>query len=134
MKRYDEWNEVKKSITEKQTKFRIKPREIYWIRIGQNVGDEEYGKGKNFARPVIVVKKLTKDLFIGIPTSTTIKDNDYFHSFAYNNRQKGELEVSAMILQFKTFSMKRMMGKMGVVNKNDFEKILEKSRKLFVPI
>jgi len=132
MKKYDEWNEVKKSITKNQAKFRIKQREIYWVKIGQNVGDEEYGKGEDFARPVIVIKKLTHDLFVGIPTTTTIKNNDYFHAFNYDNRQKGNIEVSAMILQFKTFSMKRMMGKIGMVNKNDFEKILEKSRGLFV--
>ena len=133
MKKYDEWNEIKKSITIKQPKFRIKPREIYWVKIGQNVGDEEYGKGENFARPVIVIKKLTRDLFMGIPTSTTIKDNDYFHPFEYTNRQSGDIKVSAMILQLKTFSMKRIMNKIGVVNKVEFEKILEKSQKIFAP-
>ena len=133
MKNYDDWNEIKKSISKNRANFRIKPREIYWVKIGQNVGDEEYGKGKYFARPVIVVKKLTKDLFMGIPTTTTIKNNNYFHSFEYTSRKDGDIEVSAMILQLKAFSMKRIMNKLGVVNKTEFEKILEKAQEIFAP-
>jgi mRNA interferase MazF len=89
------------------------------------------GKGKNFSRPVIVIRKLTSDLFIGIPITSTIKDNDYFHSFEYNNRVNGIVKNSAMILQVRTYSIKRLMNKAGVINKDDFIKIMEKSKKLF---
>ena len=133
MKKYDQWNEVKKTVTKNNIKLGIKPREIFWTKIGQNIGSEEYGKGKNFARPVIVIRKLTSNLFLGVPTTTNTKNNDYFHKFSYNSKQDGLIEVSAMIIQVKVFSTKRLMNKIGMINKNDFEIIIEKSKKLFGP-
>jgi len=134
MQEYDEWNIIKKEITKKSIKIGIKPREIFWVKIGQNIGDEEYGKGKNFTRPVIVIRKLTSGLFIGIPTTTKLKNNDYFHQFKYKTKKENYLNVSAMILQFKVFSIKRVTNKIGMVNKEDFKKIVEKSQKIFAPI
>jgi len=131
MEKFDKWNKVKKHTEENKRKLGIRPRDIFWAKIGQNVGSEEYGKDKNFARPVIIIRKLTSDLFIGIPLTSTIKNNDYFHSFEYNNKSNGLTENSAMILQVRAYSLKRLMNKTGVVNKEDFELIIEKSKKLF---
>jgi len=133
MNKFNEWNEVKKKTQDNQRKLGIKPRDIFWAKIGQNIGSEEYGKNDNFARPVIIVRKLTHDLFIGIPLTSTIKDNDYFHSFEYNNKSNGLTENSAMILQVRTFSIKRLMNKTGVISKKDFEIVIEKSKGLFSP-
>ena len=134
MESFDKWNEVKKTTQVKKRKLGMKAREIFWVKIGQNLGSEEYGKGKDFARPVIIVRRLTSDLFIGIPITTTIKNNDYFHSFTYDNKSRGMVENSAMILQVKTFSIKRVLSKIGMVNKEDFDKILDKTKNLFNPI
>ena len=134
MQKFDEWNEVKKEISKKNINIGIKPREIFWVKIGNNVGSEEYGKGKNFTRPVIVVRKITKELFIGIPTTTTLKTDDYFHQFRYQTKKNGDIEVSAMILQFKVFSTKRLTNRIGMINKSDFSEIVEKSKRLFAPI
>lgn len=131
MENYDRWNSVKKNTEKSNIKLGIRPIDIFWAKIGQNIGSEEYGKNKNFSRPVIVIRKLTSDLFIGIPIISTIKDNDYFHSFEYNNRVNGIVKNSAMILQVRTYSIKRLMNKAGVINKDDFIKIIEKSKKLF---
>ncbi len=131
MEKFDKWNKVKKHTENNTRKLGIRPRDIFWAKIGQNVGSEEYGKDKNFARPVIIIRKLTHDLFIGIPLTSTIKNNDYFHSFEYNNKSNGLTENSAMILQVRAYSVKRLMNKTGVVNKEDFELIIEKSKKLF---
>lgn len=131
---FDKWNETKKSTHKNRRKLGLKQREIWWVKIGQNIGSEEYGKGKDFARPVIIINRLTSDLFLGIPLTTTIKSNDYFHTFTYNNKSKGAVNNTAMILQLKTFSIKRVLSKIGMVNKEDFEVIVEKSKNLFNPI
>lgn len=131
MERFDNWNHVKKTTEKNTRKLGIRPRDIFWAKIGQNIGSEEYGKNENFSRPIIVIKKLTRDLFIGIPLTSTIKHNDYFHSFEYTNRSNGLTQNSAMILQLRTYSLKRLMNKTGVINKDDFKIIIEKSKKLF---
>jgi len=133
MKKYDQWNEVKKTVTKNNRKLGIKPREIFWAKIGQNIGSEEYGKGKNFARPIIIIRKLTSDLFLGIPTTTNTKNNDYFHKFSYNSKQDGIIEVSAMIIQVKVFSTNRLMNKIGMIDKDNFFKITDKLKLLIGP-
>lgn len=130
---FNQWNELKKDIHKSKRKLGIKSREIFWARIGQNIGSEEYGKDKNFARPILIIRKITNDLFIGIPLTSTIKNDDYFHAFTYDNKQNGLTQNSAMILQLKVLSIKRLMNKIGIVNKEDFETIIEKSKNLISP-
>ena len=102
MKKFDEWNEVKKDTDYNTRIIGIKPREIFWAKIGENVGYEQNGKGDNFARPVLIIKKLTKELFLGIPLTSSIReDSDYFHPFVYHNSANGEVKNTALILQMK---------------------------------
>ena len=134
MQEYDQWNEVKKETVKSKMRLTIKPRDIYWAKIGQNIGHEEYGKGKNFLRPIIVIRQLTSDLFIGVPTTSTKKeDNDYFHSIRYINKLDENINSSAMILQIKVFSKKRLLNKIGTVEKQEFKIITDKLKKLIDP-
>ncbi len=136
MEEFDKWNEVKKKTHKKENLVGFKPREIFWIRLGQNIGSEEYGKGNEFQRPVLIIKKLTYNLFIGVPLTSVVKeDNDYFHSFEFLNKQKNSVSKnSAMILQLKSFDKKRLMGRIGMISKEDYNIIIEKIRKLFIPL
>ncbi len=133
MIKFDEWNDVKKETQKQNFTLTVKPREIYWVKIGQNIGSEEYGKNADFTRPVIIIRRLTHDLFIGIPITTTLKNNDYFHQFSYTNTTRGIIENSAMILQLRTFSIKRVLNKIGKINKIDFDMIVEKSKGILTP-
>lgn len=134
MEQFDKWNEVKKRTDKIQMHFRVKPREIFWLKIGKNIGHEEYGKGKEFVRPVIVIRQLTNDLFVGVPTTTSKKeDNDYFHNINYLNHKKDKIHSVAMLLQFKTYSKKRLLSKMGTVDKNEFDVIVEKLKGIIDP-
>jgi len=130
---FDKWNNVKKATQQNKRKLGIKPREIFWVKIGQNIGSEEYGKDEDFTRPVIIIRKLTHDLFIGVPITSSIKNNDYFHKFNYTNKTRGNVENTAMILQLRTFSIKRVLSKIGKINQEDFNKIVEKSQRLINP-
>ncbi len=131
--RFDEWNEVKKDTQQKtRAPFRIKSKEIYWVNIGYNIGDEQYGKGKTFSRPVLVVRQLTSDLFVGVPLTSNIRDDDYFYSFTFQTK-KGIVKNSAMILQIRTFSKKRMTSKLGKMSATDFENIKNKISKAIIP-
>jgi mRNA interferase MazF len=70
---FNKWNDVKKIINKKENKVGFKEREIFWLRLGQNIGNEEFGKGNEFQRPVLVIKKLTKNIFIGVPFNYNFK-------------------------------------------------------------
>jgi len=131
---FDKWNTIKKHTHKKNFKLSIKAREVFWAKIGMNIGDEEYGKGKEFVRPVIIIRQLTKDLFIGVPTTTAPKEsNDYFHNIYYIDKTKKEINSSAMILQQKVFSKKRLLNKIGTIDKENFAQIVTKLKRLIDP-
>ncbi len=134
MDRFDKWNNIKKDTNSIKRNIGIKVREIYWVKLGQNIGDEEYGKGENFLRPVLVIRGLTKDLFLGIPTTSKIRSGkDYFHTIYYKDNLNRNITSSCMLLQLKTFSKKRILNKIGKINESEFKIILEKIKKMIDP-
>jgi mRNA interferase MazF len=116
-KDFDTWNEEKKSINS------LDPAGIYfgngdmwWCRIGVNVGDEEDGKGALFERPILVVRKFNPLLFWAIPLSTKMKKNPYYiHCISAT----GEMR-SAIISQIRLMSIKRLTDKIGSAETNSF--------------
>ena len=121
MKNFNDWNEIKKIVDNKQHSFNFKEREIYWANIGENVGSEQNGKGKEFSRPVLIVKKLNKGLFFGVPLSTSLKEGSYFYQFSFI-----EDKIStALLVQAKVFDIKRIDKKIGMIKKDDFYKLKE---------
>lgn len=62
-KRYDDWNEVKKHTENAENYLQFESREIYNAKIGENIGFEQNGKSDEFVRPVLILKRLTKDMF-----------------------------------------------------------------------
>ena len=78
MKTFDNWNEVKKK-QEKNSRVFCKQREVWWMAMGQNIGDEENGKGDLFERPILVVRQFNTNLFWGCAMSTKIKENNRYY-------------------------------------------------------
>jgi hypothetical protein len=83
MKKFNEWNEVKKRTDAKEVVANFKEREIYWANIGENIGYEQNGKGNDFMRPILVFRKFSRTMFFGIPLSTTTKEGSFFFEFEF---------------------------------------------------
>lgn len=113
-----DWINLKDKIHNNPKSPLYSERDIYWCSIGQNIGDEELGKGVLFSRPVLVLKKYNKNLFFGIPLTTKVKENIYYTQFVF----KEEL-ICAILSQARTLDSKRMGAKMGTVSKADYNKI-----------
>ncbi|MCA9353767.1 hypothetical protein KC842_02765 [Candidatus Nomurabacteria bacterium] len=73
MKNFDSWIKEKKNINNNGTKKLFHRREIWWACFGINIGREQDGRGDNFERPIIILKKLSQDTFICLPLSTKKK-------------------------------------------------------------
>lgn len=74
----NEWNEVKK-ITNKRTNLpSIRAGEIRWCRLGINIGKEQIGKGETFKRPVLILKKFSGDVFLGLPLTSKQHTGDWY--------------------------------------------------------
>jgi mRNA interferase MazF len=125
VKKFDNWNEVKKQIDNK-TKISIpKEREVYWASIGENIGFEQNGKSELFTRPVLVFKRFNKNIFFGVPLSTQIKDGNFFFTFTLN----GELS-NALLVQGKLFDIRRLEKKIGMISKDEFSQLKLKFKDL----
>ena len=123
---YDRWNKIKKETQKENILFGFKQRDIFNVKVGHNIGFEQNGKGKDFVRPVLIYKKLTKDMFIGIPLTTSIRKGSFFYEF---NFIEDKISV-AILAQAKLFSSKILLNKLGVINQNNFENLKKKYLKL----
>ena len=76
---FDRWNHLKKStdagISEPRLYFH--EGDIWWVRLGKNVGYEIDGKSHQFTRPVIVLKKYNQYSFLALPLTTNAHPNRY---------------------------------------------------------
>ncbi|MCE3233454.1 MAG: hypothetical protein K0R98_1711 [Rickettsiaceae bacterium] len=125
-KDFDSWNNLKKASNLRESGVPFKEREVWWCRLGVNVGDEEDGKGQFFLRPVLIIRKFNSRLFIGLPFSTAIKEHNYFY---YKFEFKGR-EQSVILSQIRLLDSKRLWNKMGSVGKEEFNNIKEKAKEL----
>lgn len=126
MKQFDAWNGVKKNIHAKNQLAFFKARDIFWANIGENVGFEQNGKGDDFTRPVLILKKFTTTMFFGVPLSTQSKSGSFFFDFEFIDGQTS----TALLVQAKMFDVKRLDKKIGTMGKDDFEKLKVKLRSL----
>jgi len=125
-KNYDIWNEVKKEISKQEKYITFKVREIYWLKVGKNIGYETEGKGKDFLRPVLVFRKFSKNTFLGIPLTTSLKEDIFHYNFIYKKNKRS----SASLSQIKLFDVKRINQKDGKISIEDFDKLKEKLKNL----
>lgn len=127
MKKFNEWNEIKKQVDTRSTIIQFKEREVYWASVGENVGFEQNGKGVDFARPVLVIKKFNKSLFFGVPLSTQSKIGSFFFEFELLPNQKS----TALLVQAKVYDAKRLAKKIGMIKEDDF-KLLKNDLKILL--
>jgi len=81
-KDFQRWHNKKAVIDEKETRVFFHEREIWFGRLGTNVGFEQDGKGENFGRPIIVFRKFNREVFWAVPLTTGSKGGTHGHSFA----------------------------------------------------
>ena len=118
MKEFDEWNECKKEIDKKINNIILKEGEIYWCKVGINVGNETKGKGKRFTRPVLILRKFTRDVFLGIPFTSKEKNGDWYYKIEKDN------QINFLILnQAKLLDKKRLEERIYQISDRELYKI-----------
>ena len=59
-KNFLKWHKEKEQINSTKGTALFHEREVWWCRVGVNVGFEMDGRGETFERPVVIVKKFNK--------------------------------------------------------------------------
>ncbi len=130
---FSQWNQQKINTHFSQKIIGIKERDIVFVRMGQNIGYEQDGKGDEFLRPVVIFKKFNKNMFLGLSLTTKQKENKFHFEFSYTNKNGLKITNSAIISQLKIFDTKRAKYKAGMISKSDFQELYEKMMEVLKP-
>ena len=120
MDQFDNWNELKKQINTRVPIY-VSERDIWFCSVGLNVGSEQSGKHELFERPVLVIKKVTSNTFIGVPLTSNKKTGSWYVEIVSTSS-------SAIISQVKLFDTRRLARKIGFISVEEFEVIKNKLR------
>ncbi len=67
---FRDWIEVKIDVHGRNIARSFSEGEIWWCAVGKNVGVEINGKGRTFARPMIIMRKLNRHSFMAVPLTS----------------------------------------------------------------
>lgn len=122
-KDFDTWNELKKNIDSRDVGVFCNPREVWWASIGLNIGSEEDGKNELFERPVLVVKVFNQRAIRVVPLTSKTKSDQNHVPVGYLGAKS-----SAILSQAKTISTKRLTRKIGRVEIEAFNLVINRLR------
>lgn len=125
-KDFDSWNVLKKRLDSHEVFLPIKEGEVWWCSVGANVGIEMCGKGQEFSRPVVVLKKLSRFGFYGVPLTSHLHEGSWFVEFEFKNRKQ-----YASFAQVRIFSTNRLTNRMGTLPMSDYSKIKDRYLRLY---
>ncbi len=123
-KNFDNWNKKKKVINE--TEFESAPfyseREVWWCSLGLNIGYEQDGKGKDFARPILIIKGFSKQVLLCLPLTTKQKEGKYYHGVDL----KDGISRKVILSQVRLIDSKRLQEKICMLDELQFKSIKQK--------
>lgn len=113
-----DWNVIKEDFhNQSKSKLRqVSQGEIWWVGVGENVGVEINGKSEYFSRPVLVLKKLSRFGFMGIPLTSQEHSGAWYVSFIFQKRKE-----FAVLSQARVYSASRLYKRIGQVPNADLE-------------
>lgn len=115
------WLKLKITLWSKPSAVVFKQADIWWCSLGMNLGEEIFGKGPKFARPILVFRKFTRNSFLGLPLTTQEKQGSWYAEITIKNKKNW-----IMLNQARILDKKRLIRRIGSLNGKDFEEIKDK--------
>ena len=126
-KDYKKWHSKKIAVNEKEKRVFFHEREIWFCHLGENVGYEQDGRGDEFLRPVIVLKKFNNEVLWGIPLTKTVKkERPFYYTFSFHSQEK----TTAILSQIRLIDARRLKYKIGDISEEDFQSLKTKIKQL----
>jgi mRNA interferase MazF len=117
-KDFDGWNNKKKEINEKIGPF-CHDRELWWCALGVNIGFEQDGSDSEYRRPVLILKGLSKSTCLIAP----LTKSKNIHRLRPSIGLVEDKEACVLLSQIKVIDTKRLVKKIGYLDKEIFEVI-----------
>lgn len=125
-KEFDGWNEIKKK-TNREMQRLYTVREIWWTRLGVNVGTEQDGKGRWFARPCIIIRGFGAGACLIVPLTTSTRDHPLRVPIGVVNGRPTRANLS----QIRVIDTRRLEQKVGFLDEMTFAELRKNIRLLF---
>ena len=125
-KEFDLWTDLKKHVHARVHTPLYHDREIWWANLGLNVGFEQDGTGSEFDRPVLVIRGLSAHVCFVVPLTTSKKrDRFYIDAGIIDGKP-----AAAIVSQLRLIDTRRLIEKVGTLEKAIFEPIRQAARDL----
>ena len=125
-KDFDHWNTEKKQAHAEEPRL-YTVREVWWCRIGVNIGSEQDGSGALFLRPVVIMHGFGSDACLVVPLTTSPRE----HSLRISVGVVDGREARANISQIRVIDTRRLVEKVGFLDKEVFARLRKTARTLF---
>jgi len=125
-KDFDGWNKVKKE-THAELPRLYTVREIWWCRLGTNVGSEQDGSGQLFLRPVIIIRSFGPHTCVVLPLTTSPQKHPLRIPVGAIQGQS----ASAILSQMRIIDTRRLVEKVGFLDKKIFVVLKKAAKDLF---
>jgi mRNA interferase MazF len=125
-KDFDMWN-TKKKNTESEERRLYTTREIWWCRLGVNIGFEQDGSGIEFLRPCVILRGFGPRICMVIPLTSSLNK----HPLRIPIGSVDGKMASALLSQIRSIDTRRLVEKIGFLDKEKFEEIRKNARNLF---
>lgn len=119
IKDFDNWNKEKKRIHSTKPSLYFHEREVWWCKLGINVGFEQDGKNKQFSRPVVILKTYSINAALIIPLTSKDKKGTYYFDIGKVDGR----DAKAVLSQIRFIDKRRLINKADVISEELFEKI-----------
>jgi mRNA interferase MazF len=114
------WSLVKKEISKKkQWEFYINEREVWFVRLWENIWFEQSWKWKEFRRPVLVLKRAWTTFFC-LPLTKWWKDNKFYHKIKSIDFW---MDSKVILSQWKVLDKKRFFQHLWEISEEEFLEI-----------
>jgi len=121
-----EWSSRKAVLQNRKSKIIFKQGDIWWCSIGQNLGEELFGKGDKFTRPVLIYKKFTSNSFLAIPLTKQEKRGSWYTEISMHGERRWVILNQARIMD-----KKRLTNRLGTLDDIDYKKVVNKLVKFY---
>lgn len=118
IKIFVDWFIFKTDLETNKQRPLFNEREVWMAHTGVNIGFEQDGKGKSFLRPVLVLKKLTSNNFIGLPLSTSLKNGSWYTKSLIKGK-----EGRYLLNQVRLFDAKRLAYLEERIDEKEFKRV-----------
>jgi mRNA interferase MazF len=127
-KNFSDWILIKEK-TEYRNRIEAYKYSVFWCAFGENIGSEVSGKGNNFLRPVVILKKFGDRCVLVAPLTS---NTDSIKNNVIVKVSDDEVLRKVLISQIRTVDTKRLYeymgkieGKYRVLLKESFNKIVK---------